>query len=194
MEKYITFRLNQPRYNMKTRLNLWVVLFTLLMFFSCAEKKESEPSEKDESKAQMESRILDSNKALFQAWNDQDMNLIDQHMAEDFVRYQNGEKTGEGRQAYKDLMNQFLTAMPDMNFSYDSIEVIGNKTYTQWTATGTQTGKFGDLPPSNIKTTVHGFTVGTYNDEGLNTKEETYMDPLSFLEPWGYTLSPPEEE
>ncbi len=179
---------------MKTLLKLSFISAALLLFLSCNEQKQAEPSESEVAQMELESKILESNKAIFQAWNEKNMDLIEKNMAENFVRYQNGEKTGDSRQSYMDLMKQFLTAMPDMNFTYDKINVIGNKTYTQWTATGTQTGMFGELPPSNVKTTTYGFTVGTYDEDGKNIKEETYMDPMSFMGPWGYTLSPPQAE
>jgi hypothetical protein len=53
---------------------------------------------------------------------------------------------------------------------------------------------FGDQPATGKSSVTHGFTITTYNDEGKAILEEAYMDQLSYLLPWGYTLTPPKAE
>ncbi len=178
---------------MKPTLKLLVFAFALLLTISCNQGKDPEAAKMEAEKMALESKIIENNKIMFKAWNEGNPSLLDDVTVENFTRYQNGELTGSDRASYAELMKTFQSALPDMNFTYD-IVAKGNKTYTKWSAKGTAKGMFGDINPTNEISETHGFTILTFNEEGLATTEEAYMDPLTYLKPWGYTMVPPASE
>lgn len=139
----------------------------------------------------MMKKIIATNEALFAAWNSGDTAIFEANLTADFSRKQNGEESTNNREEYIGLMKMFRTAIPDINFTYELVAVSGNKTLSKWTATGTNSGMFGDQPATGKSSVTHGFTINTYNDEGKAILEEAYMDQLSYLLAWGYTLTPP---
>ena len=138
----------------------------------------------------LEEKIIATNRALYAAWNSGDAAIMEANMTAGFSRKQNGEESTNNREEYIGLMKMFKTAIPDITFTYELVAVSENKTLTKWTAKGTNSGMFGDQPATGKSSVTHGFTIMTYNDEGKAILEEAYMDQLSYLQAWGYTLTP----
>jgi predicted ester cyclase len=46
------------------------------------------------------------------------------------------------------MMTEFLTAFPDLRYTFDQFIVQDDYVVERYTAVGTQQGQFGDLPPS----------------------------------------------
>ncbi len=178
---------------MKPTFKLVAFAFVLFATISCNQGKDPEAAKMEAEKMALENKMIENNKTMFKAWNEGNPGLLDDITVENFTRYQNGELTGNDRASYAELMKTFQTALPDINFTYD-IVVEGNKTYTKWSAKGTATGMFGDINPTNEISETHGFTILTFNEDGLATVEEAYMDPMTYLKPWGYTMVPPASE
>lgn len=176
---------------MKTLSKITFLVLTIALLASCNQQKKDVETEAESKQKAMEEKIVATNDALFAAWNSGDSAMMEANMTPDFIRKQNGEQSAKNREEYIGLMKTFRTAIPDMNFEYELMEVSGNKTFSKWTAKGTNTGMFGDQPATGKSSVTHGFTILTYNDEGTAISEEAYMDPLSYLQAWGYTLTPP---
>ncbi|MEZ5008083.1 MAG: ester cyclase [Chitinophagales bacterium] len=161
---------------------------------SCNQENTTIESEADTQQKALEEKILATNEALFGAWNSGDAAIMEANLAPNFNRKQNGEPSAQNPKEYVDLMTFFRTAIPDMTFEYELVGVVGNKTITKWTTTGTNTGMYGDQPATGQPSVTHGLTILTYNDEGKAIGEEAYFDQLSYMEDWGYTLTPPTAE
>lgn len=176
---------------MQTLSKMTFLVFTIALIASCNQQKNDVNTEAETKQKAMEEKMVATNDALFAAWNSGDAAIMEANMAPDFIRKQNGEQSSKNREEYIGLMKLFRTAIPDMTFTHEIVAVTGNKTLTKWTAKGTNTGMFGDQPATGKASTTHGFTILTYNDEGKATSEEAYMDQLSYLQAWGYTVTPP---
>lgn len=176
---------------MKTLTKMTLLVFTIAVLTSCNQQKNDVNSEAETKQKAMEEKIMAANDALFTAWNTGDAAVMEANLEADFSRKQNGEPSANSRNEYIDLMKFFRTAIPDMAFTHELVAINGNKTLTKWTTTGTNTGMFGDQPPTGKSSVTHGFTILTYNDEGKGISEEAYFDQLSYLLEWGYTLTPP---
>lgn len=172
---------------MKSLSKIMLLFLTVALFTSCNQQK----TEVDSNQKAMEEKIVAANDALFAAWNTGDSAIMIANITEDFTRKQNGEPSANNRQEYINLMKFFRTAIPDMNFTFELVAVDGNRTFTKWTTKGNNTGMFGDQPATGKSSVTHGFTILTYNDEGKAVSEEAYFDQMSYLEDWGYTLTPP---
>lgn len=177
---------------MKTRSKLSVLVWAFaLILISCNEQKNEASTEAETNKKALEEKMIATNNEVFKAWNTDDYAIIKANLTPDFTRKENGEPAQKNRDEYIDLIKTFKTAVPDMNFTHDESVVSGNMTLTKWTAKGTNTGMFGDQPATGKLSITHGFTILYFNDEGKVMAEEAYFNPLSYLEAWGYEVSPP---
>ena len=57
------------------------------------------------------------------------------------------------------MMNDFLAAFPDLHYSFDFFVVQDDMVVERYTATGTQEGALGDLPPSGRQATWTGVNI-----------------------------------
>jgi predicted ester cyclase len=57
------------------------------------------------------------------------------------------------------MMNDFLTAFPDLQYHFDLWITQDDYVVERYTATGTQEGALGDLPPSGRKATWTGINI-----------------------------------
>ncbi len=57
------------------------------------------------------------------------------------------------------MMGDFLTAFPDLRYTFDHFIVRDNHVVERYTATGTQQGQLGDLPPSGRTATWTGINI-----------------------------------
>ncbi|MGZ8556969.1 MAG: ester cyclase [Chitinophagaceae bacterium] len=119
----------------------------LLLFTACNNQQKEQKSEMVSTPTTQEQKIVENRELLFKAWNEKVTNSLSPFKADIYLRYGNGKVTSNDKAGYVALMRLFITAAPDINFAYD-IDVKGNKTYSRWTATGTNTGMFGTQPAS----------------------------------------------
>jgi predicted ester cyclase len=63
--------------------------------------------------------------------------------------------------------------------------------YMSWTITGSNTGVFGELPPTGKRIKISGITRMDFDDEGKIAVEQVYYNELSLMQQLGHTLSPP---
>jgi predicted ester cyclase len=57
------------------------------------------------------------------------------------------------------MMGDFLAAFPDLRYAFDDFIVRGDRVVERYTATGTQRGPLGDLPPSGRTATWTGINI-----------------------------------
>jgi steroid delta-isomerase-like uncharacterized protein len=57
------------------------------------------------------------------------------------------------------MMAEFLTAFPDLRYTFDQFIVQDDYVVERYTAVGTQQGQFGDLPPSGRMATWTGINI-----------------------------------
>lgn len=176
---------------MKTIMKITTALFLLLLCASCNEKKTDVV---DDNEEMTETKMQERNDTRFEAWNTGDHDLMLTTMDEDFKRFSNGRLQFEGKEGYRAVMQGYMTAFPDLNFEYELLGTASNKTFTKWIAYGTNTGSFNGQPATDKQLSIEGFTVITYNDEGLATMEESFLNELDLFSNLGYSISPPGAE
>jgi cytidyltransferase-like protein len=95
-----------------------------------------------------------------------------------------------GTSAFKELVTSFRTAFPDFNVTFDEVFAAGDTTVIQWTMTGTNTGPFGDLPPTGQPVTLHGVAISRAVD-GMTVEVWQHYNQLFMFQQMGFTLTPP---
>ena len=176
-----------------------ILVLSLFIFSSCNDgKKEAEATEMNaqaqasEEAENMRQSMLETNQNLFKAWNDKDKDLMTSQLAEDFVRYSNGEEEFTGRDQYLVMMDSLNNAFPGFEIiDKGNTEAFGNKTYGAFIFSGTNEGMFMGNPATGKKAEVNGYAIWTFNDEGKAVSEEVYFDRLDWVTQLGYEMSPP---
>jgi len=167
-----------------------ISLLILLTFTACQNQQAETKFEAASTPTAQEQKIAENTKLLFKKKNKKDTNSLSAFMVDNYVHKSNWKVTSNDRADFVALMRSFFIASPDINFT-DDIDVKGNKVYAKWVGKGTLTGVFGTNPPSGKTFEVDGLSIYTFNDEGKLIQEDGYFDQLSYLEPSGYTLTPP---
>lgn len=110
------------------------------------------------------------------AWNHGDCDALDEIVHREYAL----ENTGLGQTSgIVDLKNQIRTmraAMPDLRTTVESLIVDGDDFALFWSATGTFTGAFGDVPPTKRTLEARGAIQGQQRD-GLIIRERVSWDP-----------------
>ena len=173
------------------RLLLIVICPLLFLLNSCKGKQEGQSIRTDVAEHVLEQSMIAASENYMKAWDENDMALMRTITINDFVRKANGKITSSDQTEIGRVMQYWHTAIPDLKLTLDQLVVKDGKSYTSWTCAGTNTGNFGETPPTGKKIRTTGFTVLTFNEDGKIIKEDAYYDLLGMVEGWGYTLTPP---
>jgi steroid delta-isomerase-like uncharacterized protein len=105
------------------------------------------------------------NLAIARAWHEEVINRRNPSVLQDILA---AEVMHHAAGGYPDVMNaegvsammgDFLAAFPDLRYTLDQLIVRGNHVVERYTATGTQRGPLGDLPPSGRTATWTGINI-----------------------------------
>ncbi|APQ15983.1 ester cyclase [Maribacter hydrothermalis] len=135
--------------------------------------------------------LKETTKIYLNAWSEYDTLLQQSITIQKVVRNVNGENVSYNQHELFKSMHFWYRAMPDIKIIDKEITVIENRTYVNWVSTGTNTGMFGDIPPTGKVGQTNGISILTFNDAGKIVHEIAYFDMLSLMEELGYTLESP---
>jgi len=110
------------------------------------------------------------------------VSLVDELYADDFVDDSPG--GGKGRDLIKKAVTDFHRAMPDLRIEIEDVFATEDKVVLRYTAHGTQTGPYGDVPPTGKKAAVRGITIFLVADGKIKT-EWTEYDRLGLMRQLG---------
>ena len=127
-----------------------------------------------------------------EVWNTGNVSLFDEIFSPEIVLHSNESEDLIGIEANKAWVTSTRTGFPDFNVTFDKIIIKGEYTAVGWTATGTNTGPFLDLPPTGKKVKFSGAFISHVVD-GKAIEIWQHYDGSSLLTQLGYTISPPEE-
>lgn len=105
-------------------------------------------------------------------WEDKNLTLAATYLSPDFTSHAYPYTMPTDEPAGYDFFEKFFVAFPDLVSNEDAILSGGDRVAIQWTMTGTHTGDFYGLPPTDREFTVSGMDVLRVED-GL------------FVEQWG---------
>ena len=168
-------------------LKIIAAIFSVFLFVvACNDpKNEIEPESQEKSNRAAVTAFLDK------VWNEKDLDAIDTYFSENLVRQVNGVKLASKRNELKANMQLYFTGFPDLKLELDHMIADNNEIYMSWTITGSNTGVFGELPPTGKRIKIRGITRMVFDDEGKIAVEQVYYNELSLMQQLGHTLSPP---
>jgi steroid delta-isomerase-like uncharacterized protein len=106
------------------------------------------------------------------------INLVDQLYADDFVDDSPG--GGKGRDLIKTAVIGFHKAFPDLRIEIEDAFSVDDKVVLRYTAHGTQTGTYYEIPPSGKAVAVRGITIFQISNGRVKT-EWTEYDRLGVM-------------
>ena len=100
--------------------------------------------------------------------------LVDQMYADD------SPGGGKGRALIRDAVIGFHRAFPDLRIEIEDAFAVDDKVVLRYTAHGTQTGAYYDIPPSGKSVAIRGITIFQITNEKIKI-EWTAYDRLGAL-------------
>ncbi len=169
-----------------------VLLFTVIVVLLSVHCKNPErKNETNFNTMTAEQQLKKASKDYLKAWSEKDTVLIQTIAIRNMVRNVNGNIISSNPSGLTETMKFWHTAIPDFKVVEREIIVVANRTYTNWTCTGTNTGMLGDKPPTGKKINTEGFSILTFDDQRKLVHESAYYDLLGMMQDWGYTMVPP---
>lgn len=165
---------------------LVATLTVFLLLGSCNDREnQSEPMSMQDRNQTTLLGFLDK------VWNNKDLDAIDSYFSDKIVRKVNGVNLASSKNELSANLQVYFTGFPDLKLQLDNTISEGNEIYMSWTITGSNTGVFGELPPTGKRIKISGITRMSFDEEGKIEVEEVYYNELSLLQQMGHTLNPP---
>jgi len=161
-------------------------LGVFFVFITCKQKQNQNDTLQIENNISATLEIM-----ITECWNNKNMEKFKEIASEDFVRNVNDITIAKSRNEMEAAMNLFFTGFPDLNIILSNTAVQGNRIFTHWTATGTNTGVYGEVQATGKKVKFSGYAIDYYDESGKFIREDIYYNELMLLQQLGYGLSPP---
>ena len=119
-------------------------------------------------------------------WNDRNMDLAEEFIAEDFVGHLVGEEDLDGRDAYKSWAESVAEMFPDFELEFAPVFMKGDLFCGQWTLTGTHEGELAglEIEPSGQQVHFSGLFIDRIED-GKVVEMWHQVDYLTLLQQVG---------
>ncbi|HJT89307.1 MAG TPA: ester cyclase [Bryobacteraceae bacterium] len=90
----------------------------------------------------------------------------------------------EGREAARQNVEARLRAFPDLRLDVEEVLATGDKVVARWRMTGTHTGEFVGIAPTNRRVEIRGCTVAQVRN-GKVIRTRVYADNATMLQQLG---------
>jgi len=133
---------------------------------------------------------VEDNKALVlrfyeEVWNRGHVDVALELFADDYVRHDlRPTKAGAGGAGMAEIARAFREAFPDLSMQVDLVVAEGDLVAARWTASGTFTGRWGDLSPTRKPATFSGVNIFRIRD-GRVVELWNHRDDLSLMQQVG---------
>jgi steroid delta-isomerase-like uncharacterized protein len=106
----------------------------------------------------MASSTVEAALQFYTVYNEKRVDLLDQILTDSYVGHVNAHDI-VGAEAAKGFIGGFLDGIPDAFYDVKDIYEQGDRVICRWQCTGTQTGNFYGMPPTDKKIDVNGITI-----------------------------------
>lgn len=128
---------------------------------------------------------LEENKKIAKRWLDElwtkgNYEVASEFMVPDYVRHDPFNVVNSPEEYCQNFIEMYRTAFPDMVFTAEEIIAERDLVLIRWSAIGTNTGPLKNIPPTNIKSTIHGMDLLRIKD-GKITESWPGFDGVAIL-------------
>lgn len=125
-----------------------------------------------------------------EAWGGGKLDVVDDYLADDFVSHTtSAPEDVEGIDAYKELIGQYRSAMPDMTCTVEETIVQDDRVAMRFSVSGTHEGELMGIEPTGKATEGEGLAIVHFED-GKVAEVWEYPDQLSMLQQLGVVELP----
>ncbi|HYM19805.1 MAG TPA: ester cyclase [Candidatus Kapabacteria bacterium] len=114
---------------------------------------------------------------------------IEKYVADNIVDHQAMPGQKQGLAGLKEMITNMKAAYPDMKFTVNHITADSNMIWAQTTMSGTNSGPWMGMPPTNKKINVEGVDIIKLGPDGKATDHWGYMEEMKMMTQLG--LMPP---
>jgi steroid delta-isomerase-like uncharacterized protein len=130
-----------------------------------------------------------------EVWQKGNLDVADDVFGDDYVRHDlRPTDAAPGPEGQKQIARAFRAAFPDLRFDVEIVIADGNYVAARWTASGTHTGRWGDVEPTGRFVTFSG--VNIFRFENARVMEIwNHRDDLGLREQLGvavFAAAPPQ--
>jgi steroid delta-isomerase-like uncharacterized protein len=137
---------------------------------------------------------VDANKRLIErfyeeVWARGNVTFTDEVFAENYVRHDlRPTQAAPGAAGQARIAEQFRNAFPDLQWRIDLILGERDLVAARWTASGTHTGAWGDLPSTDKRAEFSGVNIFRFGEHGKVVEIWNHRDDLGLMEQLGVAV------
>jgi steroid delta-isomerase-like uncharacterized protein len=137
---------------------------------------------------------VEQNKAVVRRYYDEVLNqgrlsVLDDIAADDYVENDPFPGQGNGLADFKARVSTLLTAFSPCTFTIEDVVAEGDRVVVRWRSTGTHSGEFLGMPPTDREYTIAGIDIHRLAD-GRMVEHWHVVDQLNQLQQLGMIPSP----
>ncbi|HAC46689.1 MAG TPA: ester cyclase [Chloroflexi bacterium] len=127
-----------------------------------------------------------SKRIIEEVWNQRKLDVIDELVASNSVMHEPSVPGGKvnGAQGYRQYVETYLAAFPDLHFTIQDQFADGDKVATRWTGSGTHKGALMGIAPTGKHATATGITIDRYQN-GKAVETFSNFDTLGMFQQLG---------
>jgi len=123
-------------------------------------------------------------RAYDELWNERNVSVVDELVAEDFLNHAAPPGRQRGRQGLKDVVRMFESAFPDFRYGVEDVISEGEKVVVRDVFTGTHRGDFMGIPATGNRVTMEAIHIYRF-DEGRLAEHWVARDDLGMMRQLG---------
>jgi steroid delta-isomerase-like uncharacterized protein len=134
---------------------------------------------------------VDANKQLVErfyeeVWARGNVDFATKVFSDDYVRHDlRPAQAAPGAAGQARIAEQFRQAFPDLQWRIDLVFGEADLVAGRWTASGTHTGSWGDLPPTGKRAEFSGVNIFRFGDDGKVVEIWNHRDDLGLMNQLG---------
>ena len=134
---------------------------------------------------------VDANKRLVErfyaeVWASGNVAFAGEVFADDYVRHDlRPTEPAPGAAGQASVAEQFRRAFPDLEWRVDLVLGERDLVAARWTASGTNTGSWGDLPPTGKSAEFSGVNIFRFGEDGKVVEIWNHRDDLGLMQQLG---------
>ena len=121
-----------------------------------------------------------------EVWARGNVGFAEEVFADDYVRHDlRPTRAAPGAAGQARIAEDFRHAFPDLQWRVDLVFGERDLVAARWTASGTHTGNWGDLPPTGKRAEFSGVNIFRFGDDGRVAEIWNHRDDLGLMEQLG---------
>ena len=128
---------------------------------------------------------------MYDRINEGDVDGFGELLGDDFVDHEQLPGLSPTKEGVLDFFRMYTAAFPDLRFEAQDVLPSGDKVVGRFRATGTHTGEFMGMPPTDKSVDVQGIDIIRFGDDGLAVEHWGVFDAMRMMQQLGVVPEAP---